>query len=470
VSHGGRTYVFQLRSGIRYSTGALVRPADVRRGIERSLALQGGSAPTAGLTSIVGGAACATRRRCDLSKGIVVDDRAGMVTFHLTDPDPDFLYKLALPAADAVPADTPLAAALPLPATGPYVVAAVDPTRGIVRLTRNPRFRLWSVAAQPDGYPDAIVERYGYSGASAAQAVLDGRADVTGDGPDQTWSPDLAGALRTRHSSQLHVTPAIGTVSVWLNTRIPPFDDVRVRRALNYAVDRNRLIALAGGPEFAKVGCQLLPPNTEGYRGYCPYTAHPDGRGGYTGPDLVRARRLVSESGTRGERVTLWFYDIPIGIRNGTYIVSVLRDLGYDARLRTVPHAAGTTWRADRQAGVGGWTTDYPAANDFFTSVLTCASYDPTHPLENLNGAAFCNRRIDAQIASARQLEVGDPVAASARWSSIDRQLTDAAPWLVIRTQLAPDLVSRRTKNYTYCYLAAQIGITGACLDQLWVR
>jgi peptide/nickel transport system substrate-binding protein len=87
-----------------------------------------------------------------------------------------------------------------------------------------------------------------------------------------------------------------------------------------------------------------------------------------------------------------------------------------------------------------------------------------------MNTSGFCDKRIDAEIARARLLQTTDPGAASLMWSKIDRQITDKAPWVVIRTQLTPDLISRRTGNYSYCYLSALGGSTAACLDQLWAR
>jgi YVTN family beta-propeller protein len=470
VSDGGRTYTFRLRPGIRYSTGMPVRPADIRRGIERALLTSGDTVPSSYLSGIVGATGCVKApKRCDLRHGIVADPESDTVTIHLTAPDPDFLYKLALPMADAFPAGTPLHARLPLPATGPYKIAGYDAKRSVIRLVRNPRFRLWSAAAQPDGFPDQIVERFGLTGASAVHAVESGAADLTADGPDQTWSPVLTSTLRTRYSSRLYHAPATGTVAVWLNTKLPPFDDLRVRRALNFAVDRNHLVALAGGPDVAQVGCQVLPPNTDGYRRYCPYTLEPNADGAYSGPDVIKARQLVAASGTKGQPVTVWFYDIPIGRRNGAYLVSVLRSLGYKAQLRTVPHT-GSTWRPNRQAGVGGWAADYPSPNNFFSPLFTCRSYDPGRPNANLNAAGFCSRRMDAEIARARALQTSDPPAASRLWSRIDHRITDQALWVVIRSGVAPDFVSRRIGNYTFCYVSTVTGSAGACLDQLWVR
>jgi peptide/nickel transport system substrate-binding protein len=273
--------------------------------------------------------------------------------------------------------------------------------------------------------------------------------------------------LETRRSSQLYATPLLTVLGLWLNTRLAPFNDVRVRQALNYAVDRNRLVQINGGSISSEVTCQILTPGIDGYRRYCPFTAGPDTTGTYHGPDLVKARRLVTASGTKGQPVTLWFFDIPIGRRNGAYLVSVLRSLGYKARLETIPHT-GPTWRADRQAGVGGFGKDYPSPNNAF-SLFTCDS-NTRNPVSNANPAAFCKPSIDAQIERAKALQATNASAAAALWSSIDRQITNQAPWLAMKVFLSTDFISRRSGNYKYCWLAGETGLVGACLDQLWVR
>jgi peptide/nickel transport system substrate-binding protein len=469
VSDGGRTYTFQLRDGVRYSTGAVVQPADIRRGIERALLESHGAPPGSYLSAIVGAKGCLTSdSRCDLSHGIVTSAHSNTITFHLTSPDPDFLYRLALPPYDTVPASTPLKAREPLPATGPYKIVSYQAKPGIVRLARNPRFHVWSAAAQPAGYPNRIVERYGYTGASAVHAVERGKADITTDGLDQTWPPAATRSLETRYSSRLYAAPLLTVLGLWLNTRLSPFDDVRVRQALNYAADRNRLVQINGGSISSGVTCQILMPSLNGYRRYCPFTDKPDSTGTYHGPDIARARRLVTASATRGQHVTIWFYDIPIGRRNGAYFVSVLRRLGYKATLRTIAHT-GSTWRPNRQAGVSGWGGDYPSPNDVFSSFFTCGSYSPS-PATNPNVAAFCKPSIDAQMSRARTLQPTNPSAAAALWNSIDRQITDQAPWVAMKAFLSTDFVSRRAGNYKYCWLAGQTGLVGACLDQLWVR
>jgi hypothetical protein len=161
------------------------------------------------------------------------------------------------------------------------------------------------------------------------------------------------------------------------------------------------------------------------------------------------------------------FFFITLYTQN-VLVVSVLRSLGYKARLRTVPHP-GVTWRPNRQAGVGGWGWDFPAASNFFVPLFTCRSY-ASKVSTNENWSEFCNRHIDAEVARATVLQTVDPPAASRLWTKIDHEMTDLAPWVVIRTGIATDFVSDRTGNYTSCWLSYVNGSTAACLDQLWVR
>src|SRR5262245_56822064 len=95
------------------------------------------------------------------------------------------------------------------------------------------------------------------------------------------------------------------TFWVTLNMDAPPFDDIRVRRAVNLAIDRDRIVQIMGGEQAAVPTCQQLPPNFPGYAPYCPYTLDPGPDGSWAAPDLDEARRLVRLSGTAGTSVTL---------------------------------------------------------------------------------------------------------------------------------------------------------------------
>ena len=452
-SNGGRTFVFRLRQGIRFSTGEELVPDDVRHSFERVL---GNNLETAGLfSSIVGGRSCGKEGDgCDLSRGIVTSEGSRTITFHLTHPDPDFIAKLATPVASIVPSSVPMTIQDSVPSTGPYEVASYEPQDQIV-LERREGFRQWSSAAQPAGYVDRIVVDLGTKSADARKAVLEGDADWTdelGSGVDE---------LRRRYGSQIHVIPQLATFAVFLNTRVPPFDDVEVRRALNLAVDREEMQHVLGGTDRATITCQILPPGMQGYDPYCPYTADPSSSGAWLAPDLARAERLLR--GKERVPVTVFSFDFLAGAAEHT--AAVLRDLGYPAKSRVLPIGRFFDMvdsEPDVQAGVFGWFADVPGPSGFIRSNFACALARGRIPTTNT--AHFCDRDIDRMSKRAGELQFTDPHLANELWARIDRKLTAVAAWLPIVNPKGTDLVSERVGNYTYS------PVTGVILSQLWVK
>ena len=468
--NGGKTYTFRLRSGVKYSNGALVRPEDFRRAIARVFSLNHGSVgPTALFIGIVGAGQCErTPSHCDLARGVVTNDGANTVTFHLAAPDPEFLYKLAFSFADAVPAGTPDHEIGPaeLPATGPYVTQSFLP-RHSWTLVRNSLFHAWSPEAQPGGYPDRIVVRLDVPPGLAVDAVERGSADVLLSPP-----PGRIHELATRYTSQLHTGPLGATIALVLNTRLRPFNSLAARRALNYAIDRNRMIELAGGPLTAQPTCQILPPAMPGYQPYCPYTIAPSPSGAWAAPNLARAEQLVRASGTRGSRVAMVIGRLddssPI-LPRGRYLVSVLRQLGYRASLQVITNDDAYVRRlydSRQHTQIGGfsWYQDYPAPSDFIGPLLTCRSFLPDSPWRNLNAAEFCNRQIDAQVNRALTLQARLPNAAGSLWARIDHQIVGQAPWVPLYNPRALVLLSARVGNYQFHPYWTLL------LDQLWVH
>jgi peptide/nickel transport system substrate-binding protein len=458
---GGRTFVFQLRAGIRFSDGRPVRPRDFRASIERGFRLASpGALPFAG---IVGARACGPRH-CDLSKGIETDAAARTITIHLTAPDLEFLHKLALPFAYLIPAASPLklARTRALPGTGPYRVASFGPGGG--RLVRNTYFRSWSQQARPDAFPDQISVAISNRPAAQVAAVREGRADVLA--APAAFGVDLpiadVRALSVADASRVHSAPAPATDYLFLNARHAPFDDVRVRRALNYAIDRRRVLDLTGGSAVASVTCQIIPPGLPGYVPSCPYTKAPPAAGGWSAPDLTRARRLVAESGTRGARVTVRGF---AGSDEAVvrYASAVLRRLGYRSRVRIVPDIAryfrfvGDA-RNRVQIGFTGWVADFLTPSSFFLPNFTCRGFVPR---ANGNLSQFCDPTVDA--AFDRAVSSTGPEA-DAPWAALDRRVVAAAPAVPLVNGRSMLLVSDRVGN------VQQHLLDGPLLDQLWVR
>ena len=454
----GTTYTFQLRPGIRYSTGRPVEARDFRYALERVFRL--GSPIAYFYAGIAGANACQARpTACDLSHGIVTDEATRSVTFHLSAPDPDFLEKLALPYTYAVPYGSAPREAVrkPLPGTGPYMIASYRPGHEL-KLVRNPRFHEWSTAAQPSGYPDAIVWKLGVRLDDALTAIQRGHADwVLNYGP---LPPARRHQITTQYASQAHTELVPLTYYYFMNTRAPPFNDVRVRRAVNYALDRAALARIY----HARPACQVVPPQMPGYRPYCPYTTHPRANGAWRAPDLATAKRLIAESGTKGMRVKV-INDLRTP--DLSFIVTLLRNLGYRASPWIAPgRRYGLTISDSRnrvQIGSGGWGTDYPAASNFFDVKFSCRVYRPANPFNN-NDSEFCNRRIEAEADHARLLGLTNPPAANRAWEHVYRDIVDQAPWLPTVTPTWTDFISKRAGNYQFHPL------WGILIDQLWVR
>jgi peptide/nickel transport system substrate-binding protein len=428
-SEGGRTYTFTVRNGVRFSTGQPVRPSDIERGIERSL-----STEQAAFGLLAG------------IKSIASDDANRTIVIRLERPDSDFPFRLALSFAAAVPPGTPPPPSI-VPATGPYRIARLDPRRR-VRLERNPFYRTWSALAKPDGYPDVIDARLGVRADKAIDAVRAGRADVA------TMPAEVAALAKLRRRDPGLIRDTVEPMTTWLflNTRVAPFDRPDARRAVALAIDREAVVAAAGGENVTRSTCHILPPTYPGYRPGCPSR------------DLEEARRLVADSGTRGARVVLrgderYGFMMPALIR-------ALRSLGYRTSLRTLPvgdyfnKISDSSVRA--QAGPASWFADYPSSSSFL-SIFTCSSFVPRNTA-NANWSQFCDPGADALIRRATAAQASDPRAADALWARAERRVLDAAPAIPLINNVHTDVVSERLRN------DQDHPQWGLLVDQAWVR
>jgi YVTN family beta-propeller protein len=460
---GGTTYTFTLRRGIRYSNGVALRASDIRRGIQRQL-INGHAAEIPNYyDGIPGASACRQHpRRCDLSAGIITDDAAGTVTFHLAQADPDFLYKLTGSFVAPAPPGTPdraISRAPFLPGTGPYMISQVKPHESVT-LVRNPYFRQWSYAAQPAGYPSVIRYERMADPSSQESAVIADRADLALllSGGDQS--------LAVRYPARVHFGLRLNTEYASLNTRQPPFTNIKARQAVSYAVDRARIIQLYHrAPGQVTAACQMLPPDFPGHHGYCPYTTGA-GDGAWHGPDMAKALRLVRESGTTNAPVTVWSFNDAPGKAAGSYLVGLLDELGYRASLRAVSNDEFWTDiynpRLKIQISIGaGWGADFPAPSTFFGPLLSCQSAD--EPVTN-NWAGFCDPHIDTLASQAQAAQLTDPAAARKLWAQADRIVTDQAPYVPILNAGMTGFVASRAGNYQAS------PVYGPLLDQMWVR
>jgi peptide/nickel transport system substrate-binding protein len=412
---GGKTYVFTLRKGVKFSNGNEVTPEDVVATFQRIFK---------------------------------ADDKANTVTFHLTQPDSEFFYKLATPFGDIVPADTAAKdlGTSPAPATGPYMIVSYDPQKDMI-LKRNPYFKEWSKDAQPAGYVDEIDYSFGAKPEDEVTAVENGQQDWMFDSPPSDRLPGMA----TKYPSQIHINPLFAIYYAPMNVNIAPFNNKDARLAVNYAINRRSTVNIYGGPRLAVTNCQVLPPGFPGYKAYCPYTKTPGSK--WSAPDMAKATAYMKASGQAGQPVTVIADDQNVDPALGTYLVSVLNQLGFKATLKVISANIQFTYiqntKNNVQISISQWYQDYPAASDFINVLLSCGSFHPGSDA-SINISGFCDKAIDAQINKNLITAVTDQKAANAEWAVLDKELTDQAPWATMFTPKQLDFVSARLKNFTF--------------------
>jgi YVTN family beta-propeller protein len=449
---GGRTYSFTLRPGIRYADGRVVVPADFRRAIQRQFTAQGSERRW--YEGLLGAGLCG-KARCDLTQGIVTTATA--ITFRLTAPDPEFLFKLASVAAAPVPPGTSTGPerGAAIAGTGPYAVTGFVPNMSL-RLDRNPYFRSWSVAARPRGYPRTIRWR-ALPKAELVGDVLAGRVDMV---DLRAVPPTDAARVALSHPAQVHLNTVAKTAYLVLNTTQPPFDRALARRGLALALDRSRFARaepMGAGPGV----CELLPAGFPGYEPDCTLTRNPDASGAWHGPDLAAGRRLVRASGTRGQIVELYYDPSATGATHSLapYLTRLVRELGYHPRLHPMPASfdlSAKPW----DVTTNGWLPDFPSASQYYLPLLSCAAR--TNGGFNIGG--YCNPALDSLAARAVRLSGSDPGQADRLWRQVYRTAADDAAVIPTDHGTLPILVSARVGNYE------SGAFTGPLLEQLWVH
>ncbi len=327
LSDDGKTYTFRIRSGLRFSDGSPVTGHSFRAGFERVLDPkmrgQGGW-----LFENVEGAPAFMQGQADHVLG--VQATKDQLIFHLAEVEPAFLSRLTRPLVSAMPRDLPVRPGgvdAPLPSAGPYFVQEYV-SRRTLRLVRNPYWKRSTLPTRPASFKEIVyLER---ATAEAAFAVVDnGDADVATVHDPTLLNPDRIRVLKRRYGvngRQFWALPKNYRSHLVFNTRHPPFDDARLRRAASFALDRMQLLHTTS-PLAGQVTDQLLLPISAGFRDWKLYPSR---------PDLKSARRLARGALQRKD-ATLIVSSTGSGPDVGAVIKANLAPLGL--RVEVVPKA-----------------------------------------------------------------------------------------------------------------------------------
>jgi peptide/nickel transport system substrate-binding protein len=415
VTDGGKTYTLTLRKGLKYSDGTPVKASDFASTVERVFKLN--SPGSTYYASIVGAEKFAETKKGGIP-GIKTDDKTGKITIELTQPRGTFTNELALPFVALLPSDTPPKpmTANPPPATGPYAITKSEPGRGW-SYARNPVWKTDNGKLMPDlpgGHVDKIEIKVVRNGATQVNEIERDKTDWM-----QTIVPaDLYSKVKDKYEgTQFRVERPINLYYFWMNTTKPPFDEPKVREAVNYAVDPAALERIYAGSLVA--AHQILPEGMPGHEAFDLYPSN-----------MTKAKALFKEANPSDRDITVWTDNESPNNDAGAYYQDVLDKLGFNAKLKTInadSYAAviGNEATPDLDTGWFDWFVDYPHPNAFFQPQLAGESIAPTH---NYNFARMDDPKLNAKISKLNTEQLGPEQ--EAEYAAMDREYMEQAPWV----------------------------------------
>jgi ABC-type transport system substrate-binding protein len=423
VSSDHRTYTFHLRRDVRFTSGRPLVAADVKYSIERVLQPQTRSQGAEFFRAIRGAEAC-TEARCSVA-GIETPD-AYTIRFQLRDFDPLFLHKLTMPFAAAVPEEEVARwgedfARHPV-GSGPFLLQQWVSGRYLL-LRRNPDYFVRDLPGL-----EGIQRLVGVNDELAWLKYESGRLDVSNIPP-----AEFPRVIREpRYQPLLHHVTTMTTNYLGMNCQMPPFSDRRVRQALNYAVNKDKLLRLVNNRGVVAHG--FLPPNMPGYQ--------PDIHGYPFDPQ--RARQLLAKAGYAGGfDTTLWVRSDETTLRLAESVQQDLADVGVRIQIKAL--AWGPFLEAVRAPDLVplfflGWEADFPDPSNFLDVLLNSKN------IGSNNNTNYRNSQVDVLLD-----EAAHTVDAQRRLQllqQVERIAVADAPWVFLFHPVTYEIVLPRVRGF----------------------
>jgi ABC-type transport system substrate-binding protein len=408
VREHGTLYAFRVRPDARFGPPLHrhITAADFKYAIERLYRVN--SPGTDFYDGIVGADRVAAGKDTAIA-GVIA--RGDSLYIRLQSPDATFLDVLAMSFTSPLPREIceryPNEFSQHSVASGPFTVAEYTPRRRVV-LVRNPDY------CGTPAWLDTFEVRLSVASVTGVALIRRGEAD---GGFFEVPAAEFARLRRDPlWRSQVMASDALSTWFVFMNVRVPPFNDRRVRQAVAWAIDRRALAKAWSGA--ASAAGEVLPPSMPGARAL----------GEYQGPDTARARSLLREAGfPQGFATTLYGYTTEPQPREATILQQNLADIGIRVRLELSEAAGYSAFAGDTSnhvpLGMYGWYADYPDPSNFFGPLLDGRRITP---IQNNNLGMFDDPSINARIDRARTTP--DPAARALQWHQIDSLVMQAVP------------------------------------------
>jgi peptide/nickel transport system substrate-binding protein len=426
VTNGGKTYTMFLRSGLKYSNGEAIKAGDFKYAVERCFLTNSGGSPF--YTDIVGAEQFAKTKKGGIS-GIKVNEKTGEIVINLEKPRGTFPNELALMFVAPVPQKTPNEdqSAHPIPASGPYMLTKSEPGRGWV-YERNP---YWAKdngkeIELPAGHVDKIEIEVLRNQSTQVNDIESGKLNWIFDPPPTDRYTEVKEKFE---GTQFRPEPTISTYYFWMNQSEEPFNNLKVREAVNYAVDPAALERIYTGQVVGTQ--QILPPGMPGYEKFELFPHN-----------MKKAKELIAESGVKDKEITVWTDTESPNNDAGTYYQGVLKELGFNVELKILNAdnyftVIGNTSTPNLDTGFADWFEDYPHPNDFFDILLNGASIQPTN---NQNFSQTNNEALNEKIDTLAEEQLGPQQ--EKEYAELDSEFMKEAAWAPYGTRTLALFVS----------------------------
>lgn len=466
ISADGRTITVKIKRGVRYSppVNREITSADVKYAIERSFSVS----VTNGYVSlyfadIVGSPAKPPKTPKPIA-GIQTPDRY-TIAFKLKRPGTTVASALVMTNTAPVPkeyaskydAKTTSDYGFYQVASGPYMFEA-DSSGNIkgrgytpgkaMRLVRNPN---WSARTDyRPAYVDAIEVKEGFTDTTVGvRQILSGTADGAGDFTILS-GPTIKMLTTTAKYRDNFYTWGNGIGYIGMNTRKAPFDDVNVRRAANYVMDKNAIRLISGGPITGPIATHILGPEFKGKgfeaAGGFAYNPYPSkNHAGDVGKAKAEMRKAGYASGMYdGPAVTLYTFNATPSPQTAKVMVASLAKIGITANIKLASIDAMFTKfcvveRFLPHVCTLGWLPDFKDPVTMIDPLFNSAAINPNY---TNNMTLFSDKKIDAAMERTKLIK--NPRARYAAWGRIDRMIMQQAPVIMTQWTDVPNVVSDR--------------------------
>ncbi|WP_405555523.1 ABC transporter substrate-binding protein [Streptomyces canus] len=442
-------WTYTLKAGLKYEDGTAITAADIKYGIERSFAPElSGGAPY--LRDWLVGAADYQGPYKD-KKGLAAIETpdARTIVFHLNKPEGEFPYLATQTQFTPVPKakDTGTKYEEHPVSSGPYKVVTNENDGEHLVLERN---TYWSSStdAERKAYPDRIDVKSGLDSSVINQRLS---ASQGADTAAVTTDTNLGPAELAKVTSDKELASRVGTGHfgytnyIAFNPTVKPFDNIKVRQAISYAIDRSSVVNAAGGSALAEAATTFLP-NQKSF-GYQPYDLFPAGATG----DAAKARELLKQAGhPNGLTVTLT-HDNAQNFKTSPEIATAVQDAlkkaGITVKLQGLEdnNYSDTIHSVKTEPGffLSAWGADWPSGGPFLAPI-----FDGRQIVKdgaNFNSGLLNDASVNDEIDSINKLT--DLDAAAQRWGALDKKIGEQALTVPLFHPVYKRLVGKDIKN-----------------------